>query len=236
MELSVAVVPREGRRLTRGQSRVGRALLIVVDHHRYPLLRHLRDLVPRLRHGGFSSTRETKATRERGDQQAPISAVAEAPRLSEVPWSPPASPPREGSTDDMITLPTCEASSPRPAPSSASPIAEAPSVQLRPDEVEQDRFADEHRGDAALDDQLRRVTSRDRGAADREDEHRYRHRQDRLAGLEGVEAEHRLQVQRDHEEGALDDERLAPLHHQPGPHPRDLRQRADRAMAPLRAP
>ena len=52
-----------------------------------------------------------------------------------------------------------------------------------------------------------------------------RHGQDRHPGLQRVEAQHRLQVEGQHEECGLDDERLTPLHHEPGAHPRDLQER-----------
>ena len=53
-----------------------------------------------------------------------MSAVpSEAPRFCAVPWRPPAWLVWAGSTLDMITLPSCEASPPIPMPNTASPSA-----------------------------------------------------------------------------------------------------------------
>ena len=49
-----------------------------------------------------------------------IAVPSEDPRFWAVPWSPPPSLVLAGGTEDMITLPSCEASRPAPAPISAS--------------------------------------------------------------------------------------------------------------------
>ena len=60
-----------------------------------------------------------------------IAVPSEEPRFCAVPWSPPASLVWVGPTEDMITLPSWEASRPAPAPISAS-------ASLKPGVVEVD--------------------------------------------------------------------------------------------------
>ena len=151
----------------------------------------------------------------------PTSATpSDAPRFSEVPCRPPASLPREESTDDMMTLPTCDAMQPQASADQRHADGEANGGEVRTQEVEQDDLADEQRRQAALHDELRAEARRHRRTAQREDEQCDRQREDRLAGLQRVEAQHRLQVQRQYEERRLDDERLARLHDESGLHPR----------------
>ena len=64
-----------------------------------------------------------------------------------------------------------------------------------------------------------------RGPEQREDEHRHRQRQQALAGLERVEAEHDLEVDGDDEERAHQDELLADQRREPGAQLRDAQQR-----------
>ena len=64
---------------------------------------------------------------------------SEAPRFCAVPWSPPASFVLLWSTDDMITLPSCESSRPAPMPKTASAIAKPVPFELDVDRAEQAR-------------------------------------------------------------------------------------------------
>ena len=72
----------------------------------------------------LSSMLFTNAVESPPSRNAPMSAVpSDAPRFCAVPWSPPAWFVCDASTEDMITLPTCDASSPTPMPNSASATA-----------------------------------------------------------------------------------------------------------------
>ena len=59
-----------------------------------------------------------------------IAVPSDDPRFWAVPWSPPASLVCVGATEDMITLPSCEASSPAPAPTSASAVLKPVSLRV----------------------------------------------------------------------------------------------------------
>jgi len=77
---------------------------------------------------GLYSTRSTNPCVSPARRIAPMSAVPnDAPRFWAVPWRPPASLVRDGSTDDMMTLPSCEARSPAPVPKTSRPT-ENPSL------------------------------------------------------------------------------------------------------------
>ncbi len=76
-----------------------------------------------------------------------------------------------------------------------------------------------------LRDGARRAPGRDPRAQQREDQHRHRQRKQALAGLERVEADHDLQVHRDDEERAHQDELLPDQRREPGPQLRDAQQR-----------
>ena len=89
--------------------------------------------------------------------------------------------------------------------------------------------ADADRDQPDLRDGARRAPGGDPRAQQREDEHRHRQRKQALAGLERVEPQHDLQVHRDDEEGAHQDELLADQRREPRPQLRDA------AAAPCRA-
>ena len=139
----------------------------------------------------------------------------------------------------MITLPSCEASSPAPAPISAERDLEAGVVERHVERPEHHERADADRDQPDLGDGARRAPGRDPRAQQREDEHRHRQREQALAGLERVEPEHDLQVDGDDEERAHQDELLADQRREPGAQLRDAQQRrveqlvAAQAGAPL---
>ena len=102
----------------------------------------------------------------------------------------------------MITLPSWESSRPAPTPKTASAIANPALVRAR-------RRSSPSRSDRRDDERerarpARRASGRSRAASlgpgERRDEHRHRHREQPLAGLERVQAEHDLQVDGQHEE------------------------------------
>ena len=143
----------------------------------------------------------------------------------------------------MITLPSCEASRPAPAPMSASAILKPGVVERHVERREHHDRADADRDEPELRDGARRAPGRDPRAQQREDEHRDRQRQQALAGLERVEAQHDLQVHGDDEERAHQDELLPQQRREPGAQLRDRaaascraagRGRGGRAAAPTR--
>ena len=90
---------------------------------------------------------------------------SDAPRFCAVPCSPPASFVFDGSTDDMITLPSCDSIRPAPTPKIASAIAKPALVELDVDRAEQQdsRGADGDQPD--LGDALGREAAASRGPA-----------------------------------------------------------------------
>ena len=92
---------------------------------------------------GLSVMRSLKPVASAASRTAPMIAVpSEDPRFCAVPWSPPASLVCVGATDDMITFPSCEASSPAPAPISASAILKPGVVELHVERREHHDRAD----------------------------------------------------------------------------------------------
>ena len=75
--------------------------------------------------------RSLKPVASDASSTAPMIAVpSEEPRFCAVPWSPPASLVWVGATEDMITFPSWEASSPAPAPTSASATLKPVSLRV----------------------------------------------------------------------------------------------------------
>ena len=75
---------------------------------------------------GLSWIRELNPFRRPSSSTEPISAVpSDAPRFCAVPCSPPASFVSSGGAEDMITLPSCDISSPAPIPKNTSDTANA---------------------------------------------------------------------------------------------------------------
>ena len=153
--------------------------------------------------------RSVKPVASDASSTAPMIAVpSEDPRFWAVPWSPPPSLVLVGGTEDMITFPSCEASRPAPAPMSASAVLKPVSFSVDVERREHHDRADADCDEPGLRDGARRAAGRDPGAQQREDEHRERQREQALAGLERVEAQHDLQVHGDDEERAHQDELL----------------------------
>ena len=133
---------------------------------------------------------------------APISAVpSEAPSCCAVYWRPPASLRSSSPTADCTTLPSWETISPMPTPSTAIAIANgvvsiSGSIVAEQQQRRDARAARRRRGRSCA------ATKRcdEPRAEQRGHEQRHRHRQHPQPGLEGVEALHDLQVQRDREE------------------------------------
>ncbi len=123
--------------------------------------------------------------------------------------------------DDVADL---RSEQPQPRADQRHADGEARGGQIRSQEVEEHDLANEQRRQTAFHDQLGREASGQRRATEREQEQRDRERQYRLARLQRVEAEHGLQIERQHEERRLDDERLARLDDQARLHPRDTEQ------------
>ena len=161
--------------------------------------------------------RSLKPVASEASNTAPMIAVpSEEPRFWAVPCRPPASLDCVGATADMITFPSCEASSPAPAPISASASLKPVSLRVTSSVGEHHRGADADRDQPDLRDRARRAPLGHARAEEREHEHRHRQRQQALAGLERIEAEHDLQVDGDHEERAHQDELLADERREPG--------------------
>ena len=217
LELGVAVVVGDRRRPA---SRTARRRSPPARRRRpgttgMPFSATCDDLVARRPAGSPGSARRARRSRSsaRRSGPTPISAVpSEAPRFCAVPCRPPASLVLAGSTDDMITLPSCDSSSPAPTPNSASATANCRLVQL---DVDRRRAGARDATTSASEPGLRDALGREAGGEPRpgmrRDEHRHRHREQPLAGLEGVEAEHHLEVDGQHEERAEQDQLL---HHQ----------------------
>ena len=85
-----------------------------------------------------------------------MSAVpSDAPRFWAVPWRPPASLVWSGATDDMMTLPSCEARRPDADPEDREGEREADLLQLHVDRRDQPTAPIEQRDEPDLDDPLR---------------------------------------------------------------------------------
>ena len=95
--------------------------------------------------------------------------------------------------------------------------------------------ADADRDQPKLRDGTRRAPGRDPRPQQREDEHRHRQREQALAGLERVEAQHDLQVHGDDEEGAHQDELLPQQAREPCAQLRDPQQRRVEQLVPAEA-
>ena len=121
---------------------------------------------------------------------------SEAPRFWAVPWRPPASFVLSRGADDMITLPSWDIISPAPTPNSASESLKPVSFEVHVDRADEHERSDDHRAESDLHHQPGRQPGSELGADERRDEHRRRHRQQLLTGLERVEAEHDLEVDR----------------------------------------
>ena len=170
--------------------------------------------------------RSLKPVASDASRTAPTIAVpSEDPRFWAVPWSPPASLVCVGATADMMTFPSCDASSPAPAPIRASATLKPVSFSVTSSVAEHHERADADPDQPDLRDDARRAPGRDPRAQQREDEHRHRQREQALAGLERVEPEHDLQVHRDDEERAHQDELLPDQRREPRPQLRDAQQR-----------
>ena len=102
----------------------------------------------------------------------------------------------------MITLPSCDIIRPAPTPNSASESLNPRLVQFNVDRGDQDESCDHDRGETDLYDEPRRKAGGQLRAGERGDEHRHRHRQQPLTGLEGIETQDDLQVDRKDEERA----------------------------------
>ena len=104
-----------------------------------------------------------------------MSAVpSDAPRFWAVPCRPPASLVCAGGAADMITLPSCDASRPAPIAEDGQPDREADAVELdieRADE-DHDRTQGHRETSPTWHDRSRRPPGRQRGPAQRGDEHR----------------------------------------------------------------
>jgi hypothetical protein len=116
VELRVAIVVGDRASLVRREATVHRRLLDGRDGHDVDPLLDVRD--DRLARGdrdvGVGGDALAEAGRERPSKTAPMIAVpSEDPRFWAVPWSPPASLVCVGATEDMITFPSWDASSPR---------------------------------------------------------------------------------------------------------------------------
>ncbi len=140
---------------------------------------------------------------------------------------------RPAGAEDMITLPSCDISSPAPMPKNTSDTANAVPFRRHVDRPDQHERGDRHRGEADLNDDSRPASNRRLRAGKRCDQHRYRHREETLPGLERVEAEHDLEVHRQDEERAHHDQLLCGERGEPSAQRLDLQQRAIEERASL---
>ena len=121
----------------------------------------------------------------------------------------------------MITLPELRGEQAGARADEGERDLEAGVVERHVERREHHDRADADRDQPELRDGARRAPAGDPRAQQREDEHRHRQRQQALAGLERVEAQHDLQVHGDDEEGAHEDELLADQRREPRPQLRD---------------
>ena len=154
-----------------------------------------------------------------------IAVPSEDPRFWAVPWSPPASLVFVGATEDMITFPSCEASSPAPAPMSASATlkpgslsvtSSVASITIAPMLTATSPICATVRGErrAAIRGPSSAKTSIATDSGSR-----------RLPVSKASRPEHDLQVHGDDEERAHQDELLPDQRREPGPQLRDAQQR-----------
>ena len=175
---------------------------------------------------GLSAMRSLKPVASDASSTAPMIAVpSEDPRFWAVPWSPPASlvfVGRDGGHDHVPELRGEQAGA---RADEGERDLEAGVVQLHVERREHHDRADADRDQPELRDGARRAPAGDPRAQQREDEHRHRQREQALAGLERVEAQHDLQVHGDDEERAHQDELLPEQRREPGAQLRDPQQR-----------
>ena len=141
---------------------------------------------------------------------APISATPrEEPSCCPVYCRPPASARPEASTEDCTTLPSWDAMRPIPTPRIAIETANPASLSSGSIVASRISTASTVVVEPGPDDPAHREAGRQPRAGRGGQEHGDRDGQHLDAGLQGVEAEHELQVQRHHEEDAHEDEVLA---------------------------
>ena len=156
---------------------------------------------------------------------APMSATpSEEPSCCPVNCRPPASPRPDASTDDWTTSPSCDAMRPMPAPRTAIPIAKAASARSGWIVARSARQATTARPRPARVMARTRVSHRQTRPGRGGEEHADRCGQHLDARLQGVEAEDELQVQRDREEDAHEDEVLREQAGEARPQRRDPQQ------------
>ena len=153
---------------------------------------------------------------------APMNATPrEEPSCWPVNCSPPASLRPDSSTEDWITLPSWEIIRPIPTPRTAIPMAKPAPFELGIDRRDQDEHPDG--GTTSPVRTIVRTGKRfdSRAPSRGGQEHGDRDGQHLDAGLQSVEAEHELQIQRHDEEDAHEDQVLAEQPDHAGPHRRD---------------
>ena len=182
---------------------------------------------------GLSTTYVCVLTSSPVRRIAPISAVpSDEPRFVAVYCSPPASPRDRASTEDWMTFPSCEASSPIPAAHERQRDAELERVEFGFDGRKHQQEADEQRDHPDADDAPRRPHRRQARPGERARHQGNRQRQQRDARLERVVAEHDLQEERHREQHARRQQVLHHVHRQPGGQRRNAeKSRCERASA-----
>ena len=125
--------------------------------------------------------------------------------------------------DDHVPELRCE--QPGPDAEHRESDQEADVVQLDVEGREQDDRGERDRHQAEAAHGLRRSPGGNLRAGQRRDQHRHRHRQQAEAGLEGVEPEHDLEVDGQHEERPEQDQLLGAEGRQPGAQVDDPEQR-----------
>ena len=128
-----------------------------------------------------------------------------------------------GRRDDHVPELRCE--QPGPDAEHRESDQEADVVQLDVEGREEDDGGERDRHQAEAAHGLRRPPGGDLRAGQRRDQHRHRHRQQAEAGLEGVEPEHDLEVDGQHEERPEQDQLLGAEGRQPGAQVDDPEQR-----------
>ena len=131
----------------------------------------------------------------------------------------------------MITLPSWDISRPAPTPNRASESLNASRVQLHVDRVDHDTAATTIASSPTRTTSLGASRAESFGPLSAAMQHRHRHRQQALPGLERIEPEHDLQVDGKHEEGPHQDELLRHQRRQAGSQRRDLEQRRSSSVS-----
>ena len=156
----------------------------------------------------------------------------DAPRFCAVPCSPPASFVSSGGDGGHDHVAELRHQEPGADPEEDERHGEGRPVQGHVDRPDEHERSDRHRAEADLDDGPRPEPHCHLRPGERSGQHRDRHREEPLARLERVEAEHDLEVHRQDEERAHHDQLLRAKRGQPAAQRLDLQQRAVEERAP----